>query len=221
MSIGERGNMGDDLVTGVKKEKGGATIEINGDVTLWLNRDIWLERPLAEGESIDLQSFQKWLLPRQYPEALNYAVSLLAIRARSSGELRQKMKRKHYMDDTIEMALYKLETEHLLDDEAFAREWAETLSLRQMGKHRIMQELRLKGIDTEIAQRALAGLDSEQGNEAAVLMAHKLVMRHANEPDTRKAMNKIMAAMARRGYGYEEARNAVAEAMRRLEDEDE
>lgn len=213
--------MGDDLITAVKTEKGGATVEINGEVTLWLSRDIWLERPLKEGESLDLEAFQQWLLPRQYPEALNYAVSLLAIRARSSGELRQKLKRKHYMDDTIEMALYKLETEHLLDDEAFAREWVEMLSMRQMGRHRILQELRLKGIDTETAQAALAGLDSEQSDEAAAMLAQKLVARHAKEPDARKAMNKIMAAMARRGYGYEEARNAVTEAMRRLEEDDE
>ena len=80
-----------------------------------------------------------------------------------------------------------------------------------------MQELRQKGIPQEMAQRALDGLDRQETDEAAVALAAKLLKRYAREPDQRKAMSKLLAAMARRGYGYEESRCAVETALQEEE----
>ena len=117
------------------------------------------------------------------------------------------------MEDTIEMVLYKLEKERLLDDEAFAREWAASRARSQVGKSRIRQELRMKGISAEMAEIALEELDEEESEDAAVALARKLLRRYSRETDERKAMQKLLMAMARRGYGYEESRNAVETAL--------
>ena len=150
--------------------------------------------------------------------ALNDAVALLAQRARASGEIRQKLRRKLYMEDTIEMVLYKLEKERLMDDEAFAREWAASRARSQIGRSRIMRELRMKGITQEMAERALDELDEDEGDEAAVMLAQKLLRRYSSEADERKAMQKMLAAMARRGYGYEDSRQAIETAISRMDD---
>lgn len=113
-----------DTVREIAEEKRGALVTFEGGETLWFSRDAWREHaPISIGAEEDVDGLKAWLLPRQYPEALNYAVSLLAVRARASGEIRQKLRQRRYMDDTIEMVEYKLEKEKLLDDEAFAREW--------------------------------------------------------------------------------------------------
>lgn len=211
--------MNDDIITEVHADRRGATLVINGEETLWLSRELYMERELAQGEAFDYDELKKWLLPRQYPETLNAAVAFLAVRARSVLEVRQKLEQRHYLDEAVEMALYKLEKENLLNDEAFARDWATACARKHMGKRRILSELWRKGIDSDLAQQIVDGLDTEESGEAAVEQAQKLLRRYADESDPRKAAGKLMAAMARRGYAYDEANEAVREAMRRARED--
>lgn len=209
-----------DVVTAVERSgRHSMLVTINEDVQLLLTRDIWAERPLSEGEELDFEEFSRWLLPRQYPAALNKAVAMLAQRAHAGGEIRRKLERVHYLEDTIDMVLYKLEKERLLNDETFAREYAASCARRQMGKSRIRMELSRKGLPRELIDRAMEALSSEEGDEAAVRLAQKLLRRHNGE-DARREMQKVLAAMARRGYSYEDSRNAI-EAAIRLGDEEE
>lgn len=208
-----------DTVREITEDRRGALVTFEGGEALWFGRAAWGEHAsIAVGAEEDVEALKAWLLPRQYPEALNYAVSLLAARARASGEIRQKLRLRRYMDDTIEMVEYKLEKEKLLDDRAFAREWAASCARRQMGKSRILQELRRKGISRELCEQALEELDGDEGGAAAAALAAKLLRRYGKEPDRRKAMGKLLAAMARRGYSYEEARQAMEAALAELDE---
>ncbi len=82
--------MPDDLITAVERSKKGAVVTLNGEEKIFVSRALLIEREFAEGQSLQRDELAQWLLPRQYPEALNLAVSLLAQRARSSGEIREK-----------------------------------------------------------------------------------------------------------------------------------
>lgn len=213
--------MNNDVVTAVEASKKGALVTVNhGQEVLYISRENWLERRFAEGDEIDLEELHQWLLPRQYPEALNYAVSLLALRGRSTGELRKKLLERHYMDDTADMVIYKLEKERFVDDEAFAQDYAAQLSRRKLGKKRILMELRHKGIPQDMAEEAIAALDEDETADGAVELARKLLKKYSREEDARKAMQKLLAAMARRGYGFDEARQAVETAMTSPEEEE-
>lgn len=210
--------MTDDLITAVERSKKGAVVTLNGEEKIFVSRALLIEREFAEGQALQRDELAQWLLPRQYPEALNLAVSLLAQRARSSGEIQKKLRDKFYLPETIEMVLYKLEKEHFLNDEAFAMEYAAALSRRQMGRTRIGQELRRKGVAPELIQQALEALDEEEAEDAALVLARKLLKRYEREPDPRKAMQKLLMAMARRGYGFEEARAAAERALQEPEE---
>ena len=203
-----------DIVREITEKKRSSVIIMDSGEQFWITRSQLQEYgPIETGQELDTDALREWLLPRQYSMALNNAVELLAQRAQASGEIAQKLRRRLYMEDTIEMVLYKLEKERLLDDEAFAREWAASRARSQVGKSRIRQELRMKGIPAEMADLALEELDEEEGDEAATALARKLIRRFGGEADERKAMQKLLAAMARRGYGYEESREAIAAAM--------
>ena len=210
--------MADDLITAVERSKKGAVVTLNGEEKIFVSRALLFEREFTEGQSLRRDELARWLLPRQYPEALNLAVSLLAQRAHSSGEIEKKLRDRFYLPETVEMVLYKLEKEHFLNDEAFAMEYAAALSRRQTGRARIAQDLRRKGIDPALIQRALEALDEEEADDAAFTLARKLLKRYEREADPRKAMQKLLMAMARRGYGFEEARAAAERALQELED---
>ena len=203
-----------DIVREIEEKKRSSVIYTEGGECFWITRSQLAEYgEILPGQEIDTDQLRQWLLPRQYPMALNDAVALLAQRAQASGEIAQKLRRRLYLEDTIEMVLYKLEKERLLNDEAFAREWAASRARSQIGRSRIRQELRMKGISEEMAELALEELDEEEGDEAAVALAAKLLRRHGGEADERKAMQKVLAAMARRGYGYEDSRRAIEAAL--------
>ena len=204
----------DEIVEIVEKRHSSVLVFDSGK-RFWLTwTQLQEHEPFAVGQQVDVEALRAWLLPRQYPMALNDAVALLAQRAQASGEIRQKLKRRLYMEDTIEMVLYKLEKERLMDDAAFAREWAASRSRSQMGRARIERELRDKGISREVAQEALDALDEREGEAAAIALARKLARRYAKETDARKAAQKALAAMARRGYGYEESKAALERAFK-------
>lgn len=211
--------MTQDVVREIIEKKRSAVYVMESGEQFWITRSQMAERETIEpGQEIDTDELRQWLLPRQYPAALNDAVALLAQRAHASGEIAQKLRRKLYMEDTIEMVLYKLEKERLLNDEAFAREWAASRARSQIGRSRILRELRMKGISQQMAELALEELDEEEGDEAAVSLARKLLRRYGREADERKAMQKILAAMARRGYGYEDSQRAIENAIEMLDD---
>ena len=208
-----------DVVKEINEKRHSAVIVMESGEQFWLTwTQLQEHEPFAVGLEVDTDELRQWLLPRQYPMALNDAVALLAQRARASGEIRQKLRRKLYMEDTIEMVLYKLEKERLMDDEGFARDWAASRARCQIGRSRIMRELRMKGIPQEMAEVALAEVDEAESDEAAVALAKKLLKRYSSEADERKAMQKILAAMARRGYGYEDSQRAIETAIEMLDD---
>lgn len=208
-----------DVVKEINEKRHSAVIVMESGEQFWLTwTQLQEHEPFAAGLEVDTDELRQWLLPRQYPMALNDAVALLAQRARASGEIRQKLRRKLYMEDTIEMVLYKLEKERLMDDEGFARDWAASRARCQIGRSRIMRELRMKGIPQEMAEVALAEVDEAESDEAAVALAKKLLKRYSSEVDERKAMQKILAAMARRGYGYEDSQRAIENAIEMLDD---
>lgn len=209
-----------DVITRVQEEKTGVRVTVNEEEAFWLSNAVYRERPLQEGDALDVDEFREWLLQRQYPEALNKAVAFLATRARSALEVRGKLESKNYMEQTIDLVLFKLEKEGIVDDGAFARDWARARSHRQLGKDRIVMELRQKGIKKELALAAVAELDEGETDEQAEALALKLLRRQKSETDPRKALQKVLAAMARRGYAYGEASRAVEAALKELREED-
>ncbi|MBR5547963.1 MAG: RecX family transcriptional regulator [Clostridia bacterium] len=208
-----------DVVREINEKRHSAVIVMESGEQFWLTwTQLQEHEPFAVGLEVDTDELRQWLLPRQYPMALNDAVVLLAQRARAGGEIRQKLRRKLYMEDTIEMVLYKLEKERLMDDEAFARDWAASRARSQIGRSRILRELRMKGISQEMAEAALDEVDEDESDEAAVALAKKLLRRYSGEADERKAMQKLLAAMARRGYGYEESKQAIEIAVEQMDE---
>lgn len=206
-----------DMITAVQKERSRFRVTINGDTDILVPGKIFRERPLSEGEPIDLEEYDNWLMVRQYRQALDRAVAALASRAHSRHELEQKLLRAGYRPCTVEMVLYKLETEGFLDDADFARQWVEARTTRKLGTRRIAQELRHKGVSADEAEAALAQVDEDEQLTAATALVEKALARAKPGEDPRKTASRITGMLARRGYGWDIARQALEKAMTDLE----
>ena len=202
-----------DVITAIKKERGKYRVTVNDAEDVLVPVSLMRERPLSEGQPIDLEDYDNWLMVRQYRFALDRAVGYLAARACSTREIEQKLLRAGYRPSTVEMVTYKLQRENLLDDADFARQWVESRQHHKLGRSRIAQELRRKGISQEEAENALAVIDDDDQLSGAVALAQKAVARIKPGEDMRKAASRIAGMLARRGYSWDIAKQAIAQAL--------
>lgn len=202
-----------DVITAIKKERGKYRITINDSDDVLVPISLMRERPLKEGQPIDLEEYDNWLMVRQYRFALDRAVGYLAARARSKREIEQKLLQAGYRPCTVEMVIYKLQRENLLDDSDFARQWVESRQHHKLGRSRIAQELRRKGVSQEDAEDAMSIIEDEDQLSGAVALATKAAARIKPDEDIRKATNRIAAMLARRGYSWDITKEAIRQAV--------
>jgi regulatory protein len=124
--------------------------------------------------------------------AFDAALRLLGQRAHSRRELGAKLARRGYQPADVEDALKRAAAAGYLDDARYAQALVARRSSRR-GAAVIAAELRLKGVDRELADAALSDL----GGAEQLATARRLAVRlAASEPDRRKLAAKLL----RRGF---------------------
>lgn len=197
-----------DRITEIRELRSGFRVTMGDGQALFLRHKDQRAMALREGDTVDAEELKRNLLLEQYTDALNRAVRLLAVRARSAFEIEKRLTDACYLEDTVEMVLTKLQSEGFVNDEAFAGQWVRERATRQIGKARILYELRLKGIDPALAERAVLAMDPGVQDESAAKLAAKLLKRYRSLPEA-EARRKATLAMQRRGYSYAEAKRGL------------
>lgn len=207
-----------DVITSIKKERGRYRVTVNDSEDIIVPLSLLRERPLHEGEPINLEEYDQWLMIRQYRYALDRAVGYLAARARSRKEIEDKLLQAGYRPSTVDMVVYKLQRENLLDDADFARQWVEARQTHKLGRSRIAQELRRKGVSPAEAEEALSIIDDGDQLSGAAALAAKAAARIKPGEDLRKASARIAGMLARRGYSWDIAKEAIRQALSDMEE---
>ena len=130
--------------------------------------------------------------------ALDTGMRLLAPRAHSRAELRQKLARRGYEEDEVTSAIARLTEMGYLDDSAFARGLVRRRSATR-GPMAVSAELAAKGIDRQGVAEALAELDAESQLASATRLAERLCPRGAEIGD-REMLDRVGVKLLRRGF---------------------
>lgn len=103
--------------------------------------------------------------------------------------------------DAAEEVLDRMGEVGLIDDRAFADGWVESRQQRRhLSRRALGQELRRKGVDSELVDSALEQVDASDEYDAALALAHKKLRAMAKlEPHVRR--RRLAGALARRGFG--------------------
>ncbi|MCD2197251.1 recombination regulator RecX [Actinomycetospora endophytica] len=149
-------------------------------------------------------------------------MNLLTTRARTRAELAAGLESRGFDDDVATLVLDRLVEVGLLDDAAFAEQWVDSRHRhRGLGRRALSQELRRKGVDSETAGEAVAGLDADAEREkASELVRRRLPSLDRVEPQA--AARRLVGMLARKGYGaglaYDVVRTEMAERGAELDD---
>ncbi|MEI4745650.1 regulatory protein [Rhodococcus erythropolis] len=133
-------------------------------------------------------------------QAKDACLRLLTDRARSRSELETKLSGRGFEPEIITKVLDRLQEIGLIDDADFANQWVHSRhTYSGKGRRALAVELRLKGIDQDVASEALSQIDPEDERErAAELVRRKLKNKPVDDRD--KVTRRLVSMLARKGY---------------------
>jgi regulatory protein len=145
-------------------------------------------------------------------DAFERAVGALGQRERTTAELQAWLGERGYTPVEVEAAIERLTAIGELDDERFARRYAEDKrELRGWGADRIREALARRGLEPELIEAALGPESHDSQLERAIA----LLERRGEAPTDEASRARALAFLARRGYGSELAYDAVRGFERR------
>ena len=202
-------------ITSVKRIHGLARLTLSDGDVLSMPRAMLKERPYRSGMPFDKEAFRRFITERSFPFAMEKAVALLSLRARTEREIAESLLKNAYPEETVARVMAKLVEAGYLDDASFSEQWAASRAAKGMGKMRIRMELRRKGVTSDTIDETLSSLDGDTLMDGAIKMAQKAARgRNLNDPADRQ---KVLASLARRGYDFTTAKRAL-EAVLRVEE---
>lgn len=138
-------------------------------------------------------------------ETKEKALRCLEYRSHSEKELFEKLKRAGAKEEDIPAVMDFLKEYGFIDDAKYALRLAKDLqNLKKYGKHRIIAELKFRGIASEYIDDALMELD---GDEKDAL--YPLVERKLGKDFDRKNVEKVVRYFSYRGYSYDDIKSCI------------
>ncbi|CDF57968.1 regulatory protein RecX [Thermobrachium celere] len=151
------------------------------------------------------EELEKIIEKCEISKGFKYGLNLLSNKDYTKSEMFDKLKEKGYSDNSIEVILDKLCEYGFVDDMKYAEKFAyRKVKLNKIGKKRIINDLKNKGIEAEILDKIQFD-EEEILNNAYALLIKKL---KGNKKD-KESLQKAIRYLYNKGYTFEEIKKAV------------
>jgi regulatory protein len=152
-------------ITGLKQGKTRAkriNVYVDEKYALSLTPETAKKENLTPGQEIGQNALEELAAKDRRQQCFNAAVRFLGYRPRSEAETRQRLSRYGFESDVIEKTLERLKEAGFTDDDAFARLWVENRdALRPRSKSMTKMELKRKGLEADIIEKAISTIDEK------------------------------------------------------------
>jgi regulatory protein len=149
--------------------------------------------------------------PSRDEQARALCLRLLTVRARTRAELAGQLAKRGYPDDVSTRVLDRLAGVGLVDDADFAEQWVHSrLANAGKGKRALAAELHTKGVDNDVITSVLGGINPAAERGRAEQLVRKKLRRENLSGDDAGVSRRLMAMLARRGFGQSMAYDVVS-----------
>ena len=186
-------------ITRVRERRGRAWISVDGEFWAEIDADVAAERGLREGVALSHEELQEARVAGERALAMARALNYVGYRARSEREVRQRLGRYGYDEETVAGVIWRLKELGYLDDAEFARLQVREKA-RKYGKRRVSAELRRVGVDGEVAREAV---EEEFAGRSELETAFSLASRRYNRAGSDAEARRVYGFLMRRGYSAE------------------
>ena len=161
------------------------------------------EMRLYTGRELDEEQLSRLKYLSDRDRARAKGLELISRRMLSVRELEQKLVQKGISEEAAHDCALWLEENRFLDDEAYASALARHYSAKGYGAGRLKHELSRRGVERGLWDEAI-----EQMPENTDKIDRFIAARLKDSSD-REQINKVSAALFRRGFSWEEIRQAL------------
>lgn len=186
------------------KRKGLSAIYIDGEFALKLDTETVLASRFSAGSEITDEELKSLIDSSNEKRAKERALWLISYRDHSKKELEEKVRRASD-DDSARKAVERMEELGLVNDEKFARRYAEELiNVKHLSVRGARYKLTEKGIDRDLADSILEELDPDPREHIQIIIDKKYSRALSDE----KGKRRCISALQRMGYSWSDI-NAV------------
>ncbi|GAG26455.1 unnamed protein product, partial [marine sediment metagenome] len=195
-----------------KKNVSQVVIYIDHKAKYKLNENISKLLDIYVGKELSDQEIEKIILEDKTIRGKEYLLRLLSRRIYSRYEISRKLNNKGYPENIIATLILWLENNNYINDELFAKMWAQfRLQNKPIGRYKLNQELRLKGIKQDVIQKVI----DETYNEIDELTLARNIIKEkivsSKIKNIRIDPKKIYNFLLRRGFSIEVSKNIYHE----------
>ena len=194
------------IITSTEERKKSLTaLYIDGEYAVSVDTMTFLSTGKKVGSEITDEELHELIETSKYNRAKEKALYLIEYRSRTKKELFDKLV-VLFGESAAERAVERLEELGLINDESYAREYAEVLLDRKgFSRQRAAFELIKKGIDKDVVEEILDELETDPVEQIKKLLETKFARRLSNEKDIAKTVNSLKAM----GYRWSDINEAM------------
>ena len=149
--------------------------------------------------------------PSREEQARALCLRLLTARSRTRAELSGQLAKRRYSHDVSARVLDRLAAVGLVDDTDFAEQWVHSRRANAVkGKRVLAAELHAKGVDNDVITAVLGGIDAGVERDRAEQLVRAKLRRETLGDDDARVSRRLVAMLARRGYGQTMACDVVS-----------
>lgn len=156
-------------------------IYLNGEYAFSVDQDVFIKYELKKGIELDELDIVEIQYGDDVKKAFNKALEYLSYRMRSIKEIVDHLKSKEIPEQVINEVIVKLKDYRYVDDFEFAKAYVRSgWKTNGKGPNVIVQELKIKGIEQQIIEKALFEYDESSQIEEAMKHAYKALNKNKN-----------------------------------------
>ena len=191
----------------VPKRKRLSALYIDGEFALKIDTETFLSSRFKIGGEITDDELRELIEASNEKRAKEKALWLISYRDHSKKELSEKLRRDSD-DESANKAVERMEELGLIDDEKYARRYAEELiNVKHLSVRGARYKLTEKGIDRELADEILEELDPDPREHIATIIERKYKKALTDE----KGKRRTVAALQRMGYSWSDINAVIGE----------
>ena len=181
---------------------------INNKTKYKLNENIIKSLDIYLGKKLSDQEMEKIISEDKTIRGKKYLLRLLSRRIYSRYEILKKLNIKGYPEKIIANLVLWLEDNNYINDELFAEMWAQfRLQNKPIGRYKLNQELRIKGIKQDIIKKVI---DNTYNEIDELTLARNLIKDKIVSSEIKNIKidpKKIYNLLLRRGFSVEVSKN--------------
>ena len=201
------------IVTDVLPFKGSMMcVELSGgglaqEMKIYIHSEIIRKYNVAKGMELSEEEADKLIYENDLRRARERALYLMESRDHSYRELFDKLE-KNYSEDICFEVCNRLAEIGVINDRRYAEKLCRQLfEVKKLGRYRVKQEMRLKGLGSEIIEEAMENFSEE--DEPFERLEKLVEQKYERYLTDRKGVEKVRNALARKGYSFGEIKEVL------------